>query len=482
MKVFAVARQSRGDDNSKSVPEQVARLRDWCEREGHELVAVEAEQDVSGGRPLAKRPGLLKAVEAVEEGRADAVAVAYFDRLVRSLTVQAEIVSRVEAAGGKIVTLDVGEVSHAKAASWLSANFLGLVSEYHRRTTKERVRSAHERLVSEGKWVGGKVPIGYELDADGRLAPDENAPAVLDAYHMREGGSSLEEVRRHLREATGLAIPSLNVVQRMLRNPVYLGAVVRDDLANPAAHEAIVPRDLHRRVSGLNAPRGKRPHSDRLLARLGVLKCGTCGSRMTVATATGSQKQRVPVYRCPPGNGCENKQSITATIAEGVVVHAARVALAGVRGRAGGDTRAAEAEAERARQAFTAAVEAFDGFGDAAAVRNKLGTLRAEVEAAEDALERARRAASFTLTTAGESWDELTQDERRGLIHAVVERAEVMPGKGADRVVVTLAPELADAARVLGRAAEVFREDLAQQPKLSVRDISTQGKRRRRVG
>ena len=42
--------------------------------------------------------------------------------------------------------------------------------------------------------------------------------------------------------------------------------------------------------------------------------------------------------------------------------------------RAGTDMRPAEAEAERARSAFAAAVEAFDGFGDASAVREKLAT------------------------------------------------------------------------------------------------------------
>jgi DNA invertase Pin-like site-specific DNA recombinase len=445
MRVFAVTRQSRGDDNSQSVGEQEARIRDWCEREGHELVGVATEQDVSGGRPLMKRPGLLRAVEAVESGQADAVAVAYFDRLVRSLQVQAEVVERVERAGGRVATGDVGEVSYATAGGWLSSTMLGAVAEYHRRTTSERVKSAHQRLAAEGKWRGGKVPIGLTLH-DGRLVPSDSAQVVLDAYEMRERGSSLEEVRRHLRAETGLELRSLNIVQRMLKNPIY-------------TELGIVPAALYRRVSELKAPRGKRPSSDRLLARLGVLRCGECGSRMVVATATGSRKQRVPVYRCPPGNACTCRQAITATIAEGVVVHAVRVALREEHGRAGQDMRPAEAEAERARSAFAAAVEAFDGFGDAAAVRDKLASLKAEVDATEDALDRARRQASFSIRP-GLAWDELTLDERRDLIRAVVERADVEPGKGAERVRVTLAPELHEAQRVLDRAAESFRNAL----------------------
>ena len=63
---------------------------------------------MSGGAPLAQRPGLRRAVEMVEAGQADVVVVAYFDRLVRSLAVQAEVVERVERAGGAILAVDVG--------------------------------------------------------------------------------------------------------------------------------------------------------------------------------------------------------------------------------------------------------------------------------------------------------------------------------------------------------------------------------------
>jgi hypothetical protein len=46
-------------------------------------------------------------VELVEAGDANVV-VAYFDRLVRSLAVQVEVVERIERAGGAILAVDVG--------------------------------------------------------------------------------------------------------------------------------------------------------------------------------------------------------------------------------------------------------------------------------------------------------------------------------------------------------------------------------------
>ena len=76
------------------------------------FVAHFPEIDVSGKRPLVKRPGLLKAVEMVEAGQAYDIVVAYFDRLVRSLKVQLEVIERVEKAGGEIFALDHGKLTN----------------------------------------------------------------------------------------------------------------------------------------------------------------------------------------------------------------------------------------------------------------------------------------------------------------------------------------------------------------------------------
>ena len=140
-----------GDRETLTLDHQRQRIEDWCARERHDLIDVLPEEDVSGGRPLEKRTGLRPAVEAIEDGRADLIVVAYFDRLVRSLTVQAEVLDRVESAGGRVVALDVGEVSASTSAQWLSSTFLGAVAEYHRRATAERTEDAKRRAIERGE-------------------------------------------------------------------------------------------------------------------------------------------------------------------------------------------------------------------------------------------------------------------------------------------------------------------------------------------
>ena len=55
---------------------------------------------MSGGAALEHRHGLRSAVERIEAGEAEVLIAAYLDRLARSVAIQADLVSRVERAGG----------------------------------------------------------------------------------------------------------------------------------------------------------------------------------------------------------------------------------------------------------------------------------------------------------------------------------------------------------------------------------------------
>ena len=69
-----------------------------------------------------------------------------------------------------------------------------------------------------------------------------------------------------------------------------------------------------RRVS-----RGRQAKSERLLARLGVLRCGTCASRMVINSDSGS-------YRCgdTSANRCRRRAAVKADRVEEMVLDAVR--------------------------------------------------------------------------------------------------------------------------------------------------------------
>jgi site-specific DNA recombinase len=392
--------------------------------------------DVSGGAALEKRPGLSRAIQMVEAGDVEVVVVAYLDRLVRSYRVQAEVVERVEAAGGGILAVDVGRITNGSAGQWLSAGMLGLVAEYHRRATAERTDEAKRRAVERGVPPFPNVPPGYRRGEGGRLELDpDTAPAVAEAFQLRAEGATVMAVREHLR-AHGIE-RSFHGVQALLGSRVVLGELHFGEKVNERAHAAIVDPEMWQAVQRIRLPRGRRRKSDRLLARLGVLRCGTCGARMVVGTTRQGGKPYT-FYRCNPTSDCPRRVTISATAAEAAVVEAVQSLLADVEGRASieGGVQEAERELEARQDGLDRAIGAFSVVADEPSAQERLAELREARDAARDRLaDLVAATVPAVVVTAGD-WDELTLDERRALIRATIAEVVVAPGRGPDRITI----------------------------------------------
>src|SRR5215217_5140315 len=109
MKIITYVRVSTDEqaDSGAGLEAQRAALAAEAERRGWELVQTFEDAGASG-KTLTGRPGLLAAVEAVESGRADGLAVAKLDRLSRSLLDFAALMERSRKRGWALVALDLG--------------------------------------------------------------------------------------------------------------------------------------------------------------------------------------------------------------------------------------------------------------------------------------------------------------------------------------------------------------------------------------
>ena len=267
----------REEENFHSPKAQLAKAKLWSEDEGNRVVDAFEEIDVSGKLPLARRPGLLKAIEMVEAGEADHIVVAYFDRLVRSLKVQLEVIERVEQAGGEIYAIDHGRLTNGTAATRMSNNMMGAAFQYYAEVTGERVAAARERVVARGVLPNSRISPGYVRGEDGVLVVERpKARIVVQAFKRRDRGASLVEIQAWLAK-NGIE-RSISGVESMLRSRMYLGEIHFGDLHNLDAHEPIIKdRALFERVQRRTVARGRQAKSERLLARLGVLRCGHAG-------------------------------------------------------------------------------------------------------------------------------------------------------------------------------------------------------------
>ena len=439
--VVRVSQVGGRGDRFVSPEEQQERIQAVCDRENFKLLETFPELDVSGGAPLMRRPGLRRAVDAVEQGRADVIVVAYFDRLVRSVKVQQEVVERVEAAGGRIALADFGNLTNGTAVQWLSGTLIGAVSEYVRRSIAERSAAGQQVALEQGRWPVRLIPgfrqteSGIELDTDTCLA-------MTEAFRMRAAKppATIWQVRDHLAE-NGIE-RSYHGVSGLLRNRQAVGEVRFGDRVGSIP--ALIDIGTFERVQKIAAPRGPKAKSDRLLARLGVLRCGTCDSRMTTGTQT-HQRRKYAFYRCSGKRGkvvddCTQRATISAVLVEQMVVDEVKELIAGMTGTASAKAGVAEAAAqlERTQAELSGAIAAFAsaGVADEPEAVEGLAALRKARDQARDRHDElvADLDATEVAVTAG-AWDGLTLQEQRDLIRAVIERVVIAPsGRGAERV------------------------------------------------
>ena len=222
----------------------------------------------------------------------------------------------------------------------MTAGFFALMAEYQADTARERVGEAQAALWRVEPCPGPGRPWRYRRRGDGTLEVDEaTRPIVVGAFEARAEGKSLAEIRKWLK-AQGVE-RSHRGVQELLASRVSLGEIRFGKLVNLQAHEPIIDPDLWRRVQARKAHRGPKPKSKALLARLGVLRCASCGKPMSAAVMP--QGGGYPIYRCGSTNDCDRHMVISAELVEREVVAFVKAEGTGITGRASGASGVAEA-------------------------------------------------------------------------------------------------------------------------------------------
>jgi DNA invertase Pin-like site-specific DNA recombinase len=200
---------------------------------------------VSGG--TLERPALQRLLGDIEAGRVNVVVVYKIDRLSRSLMDFARLVEAFEAHNVTFVS-----VTHAfnttTSMGRLTLNILLSFAQFEREVIGERIRDKVAASKARGMWMGGKVPLGYEVQ-NRKLVPNEaEAARVRRVFELfAETGSGTETARR-LR-AEGLTSKSGRPLDRadiykILNLRTYIGEVEHKGKVYPGEHQGIVPRAL----------------------------------------------------------------------------------------------------------------------------------------------------------------------------------------------------------------------------------------------
>src|ERR1700740_1347372 len=129
--------------------------------EGWKLINTAYDDGGMSGGTM-KRPALQRLLADIGEGLIDVVVVYKVDRLTRSLADFAKMVEVFDAHGVSFVAV-TQQFNTTTSMGRLTLNVLLSFAQFEREVTGERIRDKIAASKKKGMWMGGFVPLGYDL-------------------------------------------------------------------------------------------------------------------------------------------------------------------------------------------------------------------------------------------------------------------------------------------------------------------------------
>ncbi len=241
-----------------------------------------------------RRPVFDRIMERVKSGQSDGVIVAKLDRFARTLVGALGTLEEFERHGAVLVSVaDNIDLSTPMGKAFL--RILLVFAELERDRISESWRTATSNAVNRGIHIAKFTPTGYDKGEDKRLVPNAQAHAIHEAFVMRGAHQTRTEIAHRLnllapRPNDGRWTPPM--VDRILKNRVYLGEAYRGETVNPNAHPAIVSAAEWQ--SAHLAPVRAQPHGKKPNLLGGIARCAACRYML----APNKAGVNVPNYRC----------------------------------------------------------------------------------------------------------------------------------------------------------------------------------------
>src|SRR5258708_4431795 len=140
----------------------------------------------------------------------------------------------------------------------LTLNGMPYFAQFEREVTGERIRDKIAASKQKGMWMGGLVPLGYEVHERRLMVNQSEAQKVLEIFRRylelgsvrllmeeldRRGIRSKVRVAKNGKTSGGNSL-SRGALYVLLSNPIYIGEIRHKGIRHPGLHERIVEREL----------------------------------------------------------------------------------------------------------------------------------------------------------------------------------------------------------------------------------------------
>jgi DNA invertase Pin-like site-specific DNA recombinase len=208
----------------------------------------------SGGNM--ERPALKQLLEDIEAGKVNIVIVYKVDRLTRSLTDFAKIIERFDKHGVSFVSV-TQQFNTTSSMGRLTLNVLLSFAQFEREVTSERIRDKIAASKKKGMWMGGFIPLGYDVRNRKLLINNKEAQSVqyiyrryieLGCVRLLKEDLDKQGIHSKVRGQKGGCSFSRGILYKILSNPIYIGQICHKGTCHPGQHEAIIDQELWEKV------------------------------------------------------------------------------------------------------------------------------------------------------------------------------------------------------------------------------------------
>jgi DNA invertase Pin-like site-specific DNA recombinase len=224
--------------------------------------AIDAQYDdggYSGG--TMERPGVRRLFDDIRGGKVDVIVVYKVDRLTRSLADFAKMIEILDANKASFVSI-TQQFNTTSSMGRLTLNVLLSFAQFEREVAGERIRDKIAASKRKGMWMGGTVPLGYDIRDRKLIINSAEAATVRKIYGLYLEVGCVAKLKAQLgkreikskirvskagRKSGGFSY-SRGALYELLKNRVYLGEITHRGSSYPGQHEGIISKDVWDKV------------------------------------------------------------------------------------------------------------------------------------------------------------------------------------------------------------------------------------------
>ena len=223
------------------------------QHEGWVLVEKQYNDGGFSGGTL-ERPAVKELFNDIEAGEVDIVVVYKVDRLTRSLMDFSKIVELFDKQNASFVSI-TQHFNTTTSMGRLTLNILLSFAQFEREVTGERIRDKVAASKKKGMWMGGCVPLGYEI-VDKKLLIEKNFASVIKIiYEKYLELRSVCKLKTYLDESNLRSrsdkVFSKGNLYNILSNKIYIGLIKHKTNTYNGEHKPIIDFETFEKVQKL---------------------------------------------------------------------------------------------------------------------------------------------------------------------------------------------------------------------------------------